>query len=181
MKICFIFINHIYLTLMSGFHFISTGLLQGYCVCLSNILIHMKILFKVYRHQTTQKHNQAQTLFMEWIIFKLIDSLRWRHNDNGGVSNHQPHYCLLNRLFRHRSKKTSKLRVTGLCVGNSPGPVNSSHKGPVTRKFFPFDDVIMRQRKYGLSFQSPLDSAKTFACAVMTLGMIQYKDVILLI
>ena len=24
-------------------------------------------------------------------------------------------------LFRHRSKKTSKLRVTGLCVGNSPG------------------------------------------------------------
>ena len=29
--------------------------------------------------------------------------------------------CLLNRLFGHRSKKTSKLRVTGLCVGNSPG------------------------------------------------------------
>ena len=26
-----------------------------------------------------------------------------------------------NRLFRRRSKKTSKLRVTGLCVGNSPG------------------------------------------------------------
>ena len=25
-----------------------------------------------------------------------------------------------NRLFRHRSKKTSKLRVTGLCAGNSP-------------------------------------------------------------
>ena len=34
-----------------------------------------------------------------------------------GVSNHQPHDCLLNRLFRHRSKKTSKLRVTGLCEG----------------------------------------------------------------
>ena len=28
---------------------------------------------------------------------------------------------LTNRLFRRRSKKTSKLRVTGLCVGNSPG------------------------------------------------------------
>ena len=40
-------------------------------------------------------------------------------------------------------KKTSKLRVTDLCVGNSPGPVNSSHKGPVTREMFPFDDVIM--------------------------------------
>ena len=67
----------------------------------------------------------------------------WRHNDHDGVSNRQPHGCLLNRLFRHRSKKTPKLRVTGLCVGNSPGPVNSPHKGPVTRKMFPFDDVIM--------------------------------------
>ena len=47
--------------------------------------------------------------------------LRWRHNDHAGVSNHQPHGCLLNRLFRRKSKKTSKLRVTGLCAGNSPG------------------------------------------------------------
>ena len=29
--------------------------------------------------------------------------------------------------------------------GNSPGPVNSPHKGPVTRKIVPFDDVIMCQ------------------------------------
>ena len=48
-------------------------------------------------------------------------SLRWRHNGGDSVSNHQPHDCLLNRLFRRRSKKTSKLRVTGLCGGNSPG------------------------------------------------------------
>ena len=33
---------------------------------------------------------------------------------------HQSHNCLLNRLCRRRSKKTSKLRVTGLCVGNWP-------------------------------------------------------------
>ena len=47
--------------------------------------------------------------------------LQWRHNGRDSVSNHQPNDCLLNRLFRRRSKKTSKLRVTGLCVGNSPG------------------------------------------------------------
>ena len=70
-------------------------------------------------------------------------ALSWRHNGRDSVSNHQPQGCLLNRLLRRRSKKTSKLRVTGLCVGNSPGPVNSPHKGPVTRKMFPFDDVIM--------------------------------------
>ena len=51
-----------------------------------------------------------------------IDTLRWRHNGHHSVSNHQPHHCLLNGLFGCRSKKTSKLRVTGLCVGNSPVP-----------------------------------------------------------
>ena len=30
------------------------------------------------------------------------------------------HLCSLNRLFSRRSKKTSKLRVTGLCARNSP-------------------------------------------------------------
>ena len=47
-------------------------------------------------------------------------TLQWRHNERDGVSNHQPHDCLLNGLFRRRSKKTSKLRVTGLCAGKSP-------------------------------------------------------------
>ena len=51
----------------------------------------------------------------------IQSALRWRHNDHAGVSNHQPHGCLLNRLFRLKSKITSKLRVTGLCAGNSPG------------------------------------------------------------
>ena len=69
--------------------------------------------------------------------------LQWRHNGRNSVSNHQPHDCLPNRLFRRRSKKTSKLRVTGLCAGNSPGTGEFPHKWPVTRKMFPFDDVIM--------------------------------------
>ena len=48
-------------------------------------------------------------------------SLQWRRNEHHGVSNPQPHDCLLNHIFRRRSKKTSKLRLTGLCAGNSPG------------------------------------------------------------
>ena len=66
----------------------------------------------------------------------VIILLQWRHNGRDGFSNHQHQDCLLNRLFRRRSKKTSKLRVTGLCEGNSP--VNSPHKGTVTRKCFRF-------------------------------------------
>ena len=51
---------------------------------------------------------------------KYYSTLQWRHNESGGVSNHQRHDCLVNRLFKHRLKKTSKSRVTGLCEGNSP-------------------------------------------------------------
>ena len=51
---------------------------------------------------------------------RYFTSLRWRHNELDSVSNHQPRDCLLNGLFRRRSKKIWKLRVTGLCAGNSP-------------------------------------------------------------
>ena len=56
----------------------------------------------------------------EWVS-EWVSTLRWRQNGRDSVSNHQPHDCLPNRLFRRRSKKTSKLRVSGLCAGNSPG------------------------------------------------------------
>ena len=49
--------------------------------------------------------------------------ITWRHNGPYGVPNHQPHDCLLNRLFRRRSKKTSNLRVTGLCAVSDCVPV----------------------------------------------------------
>ena len=55
----------------------------------------------------------------ECVVWAARVSLLWRFNGREGVSNHQPHDCLLNRLFRHRSKKTAKLCVTGLCEGNS--------------------------------------------------------------
>ena len=64
------------------------------------------------------------------------------------VSNHQPPDYFLDRLFRRRSKKTSKLCITGLCVGNSlvtgEFPL---HKGPVTPKVFSFDDVMNLHEK----------------------------------
>ena len=54
----------------------------------------------------------------QWGLY--VEALQWRHNDRDGVWNHQRPDCLLNRLFRHRLKKTSKLRVTRLCEGNPP-------------------------------------------------------------
>ena len=60
--------------------------------------------------------------FRKWlgVIRQQTVTLQWRHNGQNSISNHQPHDCLRIRLFRPRSKKTSKLRVTGLCARNSP-------------------------------------------------------------
>ena len=72
--------------------------------------------------------------------------LWWRQNGRDGVWNYRRLHCLLDRLFRRRSKKTLKLGVSGLNEGNSPG--TSLHKRPVTQKMFPFDDVIMLTLQY---------------------------------
>ena len=72
-------------------------------------------------------------------------TLQWRHNERGSVSNHQRLHCLLNCRFRHRSKKTSKLRVTGLCVGNSPVTGGFPAPKASNAEMFPFDDVIMHR------------------------------------
>ena len=90
-------------------------------------------------HVSVMGHVTGRPLL--WCYPGTLLSLQWRYNMHDSVWNHQPDDCLFNRLFRRRSKKTSKLRVTGLCAG----PVNSPYKCPLTRKMFPFDDVIMMQ------------------------------------
>ena len=47
-------------------------------------------------------------------------TLQWSHNEHHGITNHRHLDCLLSHLFSHTSKKTSKLRFTGLCEGNPP-------------------------------------------------------------
>ena len=64
---------------------------------------------------------------------KCTTAIQWRHNGRDCVSNHQPPDCLLSRLFRRRSKKTSKLRVTDFVRGihrDSWNPQASLHGLP---------------------------------------------------
>ena len=107
---------------------------------------------------------RQSNIFLAWGWYALIEGnivrfclanvtwnlfvLQWRQNEHDGVSNHRRFDCLLNRLFRPRSMKASKLRLTGLCEGNSPVIGEFPHKGPITRKMFPFDDVIMNMNHY---------------------------------
>ena len=61
-------------------------------------------------YTTTTNHDTTHTA---WTV-------KWRNNECDGVSHHWRLHCLLNRLLARRSKKTSKLRVTGLCEGYPP-------------------------------------------------------------
>ena len=108
--------------------------------------------------KTTSQHrfDALLTLLLRHVSYELIlknrfvgigvlmkplrRTLQWRHNGRGNVSNHQPHECLLNRLFKENIKAP---RHWPFLWGIHREPVNSPHKGPVTRKMFPFDDVIM--------------------------------------
>ena len=83
------------------------------------------------------------------VIMKIfLYTWQWHHNECDGISNHQLHNYLLNCLFRCRSKKTSSSASLAFMRGIYQWPVNSLHKGPVTWKRFPFDDVIMIKRHY---------------------------------
>ena len=78
--------------------------------------------------QLASRHRYLQYTELEWLIDWQIHgcwwtgddrslgiTLQWRHNGGDGLSNHRRPDWLHNCLFRHNSKKSSKLRVTGLC------------------------------------------------------------------
>ena len=90
---------------------------------ISLVMIEITYTLSYYHHQIGSMNYYPLFQVRSWNngVCCMSFSLRWRHNGRDSISNHQPYDCLLNRLFRRRWKKTSKLRVTGLCVGNSPG------------------------------------------------------------
>ena len=110
--------------------------------------------FKIYAMNPSFDTSDHLHLAHDEISTLYVLALQWRYNEYESVSNHQPYDCLLDRLLRRRSKKTSKLRVTGLCAGNSPVTGEFPHKGPVPRKMFPFDEVIMKNVDIYLHFIS---------------------------
>ena len=60
-----------------------------------------------------------------------------------GVSNHQLHDCLLNNYSGADRRKYQSSDTLAFVRETNRWLVNSPHKGPVKRKIFPFDDVIM--------------------------------------
>ena len=93
----------------------------------------------------------------------IVNTLQWRHNENDGVSNHQPHGCLLNHLLRRWSNKTSKLRTTGLCAGNSSVVGEFPVQGASSMEFF-----SISWRHHDLIWNSFLSSSHRLSSSTQT-------------
>ena len=66
------------------------------------------------------------------------------HNECKGILNNRHLDCLLNRLFRHTSKETSKLSVTGLYDEKPPVTDGFPSQRASNAQMFQFDDVIIK-------------------------------------
>ena len=99
---------------------------------------------RYYDHLQHRDHAWVSYIGDAWKVYECFHSLQWHHNERHDVSIHRRLGCLLNRLFWRRPKKISKLRVTGLCEGNSPVTYEFPAQRASMRKMFPFDcDVVM--------------------------------------
>ena len=111
-------------------------------------------------------------------VWKVYMTLRWRHNGRDSISNHQPHDCLLNRLFRHRSKKTWKLRVTGLCAGNSPVtgefPAQMASNAENVSIWWRRHEIHEAHAMYMNESQGP-SSIRSYGCTDVWQARIQYR------
>ena len=83
--------------------------------------MNMTILIHQFRNSRYKDKMASWLLCLHNEKSLCYETLLWCHNGCGSISNHQPYNYLLNGLLRLRSLKTSKLYVTGLCEGNSPG------------------------------------------------------------
>ena len=95
------YISYVYITAYVYFSLFNFS----YLITFKNeFLFTINVMLRLPTEGNTQKTH----------VSLKLSTLQWRHNGCNNVSNHQPRGCLLNRLFRRKSKKTPKLRVTGL-------------------------------------------------------------------
>ena len=108
----------------------------------------MKSAFCIRRNEMVLSgiHDFSPTSFIHIILSSRLlhlwcplISLHWRHNERNGVLNHQPHVFFAAADQRKHQSSSPLPFVRGI----HRWPLNSPHKWPVTRKMFPFDDVII--------------------------------------
>ena len=89
-----------------------------YIVCSNAIIMLINEDHWVHFELTKDTHTSPSLGWAMGCLMYFLP-LQWSHNEHVSASNHLRLNCLLNCWFRRRSRKASKLRVTGLCTGNS--------------------------------------------------------------
>ena len=98
---------------------------------------------KLFLKKKTRTCDRATVFTIRLQHMRICASiLQWHHNEHDGVSNHQPHECSTVYSGADERKHESSASLA-FVRGIHRWSVNSPHKGPVTRKKFPFDEVIM--------------------------------------
>ena len=126
-------VSWVYLSFENMFHIFSAWLVKVHLSCTITSWMHFSISW--------------YWLFLWFCGFK---TLQWLHNGRHSVSNHQPQIVFSTVYFDTVQRKNQSSTSLAFVP-----PVNSPHKWPVTKKLFPFDDVIMYQL-WNLSWYEPL-------------------------
>ena len=93
----------------SHFHSLCSGSIRFGWSHLLHLPIFCRVVFQIVYLPLCQWRNPEQYRWVDRSLsttYRVMDTLQWRNNGRGGISNHHPSDCLLNRLFRRRSKKT---------------------------------------------------------------------------
>ena len=100
---------------------------------------------------------------MDWLLSRIPEMVAWRYRNFFTCIVTLRHYSdvimstmasqitgvsiVCSAVSSGAYKKTSKFHVTGHCEGNHRWPVDSPHKGSVTRGMFQFDDAILHYQR----------------------------------
>ena len=146
----------IYVYVYDSWHISPTGLGDDYwiiwciCITISHVTLIKIMLCYVMLCYVMLCYVMLCYVMLCYVMLCYIitlwypcSALKWRHNERNGILNHRRFNCLLHHLFMRRWKKTSKLRDTSLCEGNSPMAGDFPAQRASNAEMFPFDDVIM--------------------------------------
>ena len=96
----------------------------------------------IRQYFTTRSHTIMQHFWCSFLVLITMTSLwtRWRLKSPASSRLFTPLSPLIQGADQRKCQSSASLAFVR---GIHRGPVNSPHKGPVTQKMFPFDDVIM--------------------------------------
>ena len=135
---------------------------------LKSDVIFKKSMIKNVLVKSTPNKGDSHAYPEKSIVWRFLGpTLQWRHNGHDSVSKHQPRECLLSRLIRGRLKKTSKLRVTGLCAGNSPEtgefPAQRASKAENVSIWWRHNDLLTNVKSSSVKFRACINNL-TYPC-----------------